>query len=91
VADLLHLFVLVHVNQIDGELHEEAVHRLAGHNPQAFALAQAFVLQKTGAALLAGVGQVGVAGQSSVTRLVANNDFQAFFIARNGLTPTKSR
>jgi hypothetical protein len=82
VTNLAHLLVPIQVDQVDGKLHKEAVHGFAGDNPQAVAGVQTMVLEQSRAALFAGIGELGRIGQNSVAGLVANDDFQAPYIAR---------
>ena len=69
MPDLFHLALLIQVDQVDRELHEERVDRFAGHNPQSRAGLQAGMLQQSDPAFLTGVGnfngftQRGVASQ----------------------------
>ncbi len=62
-ADLADLALFVEKHHVDRELHREGVDPLARNDPQAFARLQASVLQQAGAALGAGVGDVGTVRQ----------------------------
>jgi hypothetical protein len=77
MTDLAHLPIPIQVNQIDGELHEEAVHGFARDNPEALAWVQTVVLEQSCAPLFAGIGDVSRVCQDGVAGLVANDYFQA--------------
>ena len=76
MTDLAHLMFAIDVHQVDGELHEEGVDRFARHDPQSRAGIEMRVLEESGAALLAGVGEIDRVAQHCAAGLIAHQDFQ---------------
>lgn len=73
----------VDVDQIDGEFHEERVHRFAGNDPKPGALVEAAVLEEAGSALRTRQRRIDVVADHGAARHVLDVISQAlFFIAR---------
>ena len=58
MPDLFDPVLAVEIDQVNGKLHEERVHRLAGNNPKAFPLCQSLASQQALVSLLAGIGRL---------------------------------
>jgi hypothetical protein len=91
MADLADFLIPIQVDQVDGEPHEEAVHRFTGDDPQALAGVQTIVFEQSCTALFAGVGEFGRIGQNGVASLVTHDDFHELLIARNGQAANRLR
>ena len=72
-----HTLISVKVHEIDRELHEEGMNRLAGGDPQSFTWRETVMLEQAGTALGAGVGHFRPGGQHGIAGLIADADFQA--------------
>jgi hypothetical protein len=83
VAHFAYLLFPIEIYQVDGELHEEAVYRFAGHYPKPAARLQVIVLEQPRTPLGAGIGNFGRIRQHGIASLVADQDFQAPLIIRN--------
>ena len=74
MAHLADALLLIEVNKVDGELHEEGVDRFTRRNPKAFASAELGLFQQARAALGAAIGYVCRGSECGVAGLVADTD-----------------
>ncbi len=74
MANLAHSLLLVEINEVDRELHEEGMNGFAGYDPQTLPRLQPLVFEQSDAALGAGIGGVRRVGKHGVAGEIANED-----------------
>ena len=68
--NLAHHVLLIDVNEVDRELHEESVDAFAGNDPETFSGAELFVFQEADRSLLTGLGFVnGIADHNAACHI----------------------
>ena len=78
-ANLQHLLFFRKEQDVDGELHPEAVDALAGDDPESLTGRKPLVFQQAGATGRAGVGDIGAVGQHGISGLIRDAELQAAY------------